>query len=231
MFEYLMPLLVMRSYPETMLASTYQGAVARQIAYAQQHGIPWGISESAYNTRDLAMNYQYRAFGVPGLGLQSGLGDDLVVAPYATMLALPIAPEQALSNIRKLIELGALGEHGLYEAIDYTEGRLPPGSKHVVIRSFMVHHQAMSLLAIGNMLHHNVMQQRFHAEPLVQATEMLLHERIPTALPLDLPEEAANVPTSAITAGNPTRTFTTANTAVPYAHILASGNHLSLIHI
>ena len=197
-----------------------------------RHGFGYSVfsqQRNGINTEPVSYTHLYRAFGVPGLGLQSGLGDDLVVAPYATMLALPIAPEQALSNIRKLIELGALGEHGLYEAIDYTEGRLPPGSKHVVIRSFMVHHQAMSLLAIGNMLHHNVMQQRFHAEPLVQATEMLLHERIPTALPLDLPEEAANVPTSAITAGNPTRTFTTANTAVPYAHILASGNHSVLL--
>ncbi len=229
MFEYLMPLLVMRSYPETLLASTYQGAVARQIAYAQQKGVPWGISESAYNMRDLAMNYQYRAFGVPGLGLQSGLGDDLVIAPYASVLALAIAPEQVLSNIRKLIDLGALGEHGLYEAIDYTAARLAPGSKHAIIRSFMVHHQAMSLLAIGNLLHNNLMPSRFHAEPLVQATEMLLHEKIPTSAPLNLPEDTTSTPTPVAVTGNPTRTFTTANTAVPYSHILASGNHSVLL--
>ncbi|NTV65676.1 MAG: DUF3131 domain-containing protein, partial [Oscillochloris sp.] len=143
MFEYLMPLLFMRRYPETLLDATYSAAVARQIAYGKDRGVPWGISESAYNARDMAMNYQYHAFGVPGLGLKSGLGDDLVIAPYATILALPVRPAEALANLRALVAEHMSGSYGLYEAIDYTPSRLPPGQQRAIIRSFMAHHQGM----------------------------------------------------------------------------------------
>src|SRR6185295_19522498 len=165
MFEYLMPLLVMRSYPGTLLDATYQTAVERQIRYGRQQHVPWGVSESAYNVRDPGMNYQYRAFGVPGLGLKRGLGSDLVITPYASALALLVRPEAALANLKALIDLGMLGRYGLYEAIDYTADRLPSGASHAIVRSFMVHHQGMSLLAFANALDGNSMQQRFHAEP------------------------------------------------------------------
>ncbi|HEU5086252.1 MAG TPA: glucoamylase family protein, partial [Roseiflexaceae bacterium] len=223
MFEYLMPLLVMRNYPETLLDSTYRGAVARQIAYGREQDVPWGISESGFNARDLSMNYQYRAFGVPGLGLQSGLGNDLVIAPYATVLALPVQFEAAMANIQTLIDHGMFGQCGLYEAIDFTPDRLPPGSKGAIVRSYMVHHQGMSLVAINNVLHNARMQQRFHAEPIVQATEMLLQEKIPHSPPLQLPEESSETPHAVTTEAHVTRQFTTPHTAVPYAHTLASG--------
>ncbi|MEO6725388.1 MAG: glucoamylase family protein [Blastocatellia bacterium] len=179
MFEYLMPLLVTRDYAQTLLDQTYKTVVARQIAYGREQAVPWGISESAYNARDLHFNFQYAPFGVPGLGLKRGLSEDLVVAPYATLLASMIAPRAALQNMQRLTQNGALARYGFYEAIDYTPERLPKNQKQVVIKSFMAHHQGMSLIALDNVLHGDVMQQRFHADPLIQATELLLQERIP----------------------------------------------------
>ena len=179
MFEYLMPLLVMRDFEGTLLNQTYAAVVARQIEYGAERGVPWGISESAYNARDLHLNYQYAPFGVPGLGLKRGLSEDLVVAPYATALAALVAPEAALENIRHLVREGALGHYGFYESIDYTPERLPQNQTRAVIRAFMAHHQGMILVAFDNLLHDRVMQRRFHDEPLVQATELLLQERIP----------------------------------------------------
>jgi cyclic beta-1,2-glucan synthetase len=179
MFEYLMPLLVTRDYPETLLDQTYKAIVAQQIAYGRKHGVPWGVSESAYNARDLHFNYQYGPFGIPGLGLKRGLSEDLVIAPYATVLAAVIAPAAALQNMQRLARTGALARYGFYEAIDYTPERIPQNQQEVVIHSFMAHHQGMSLVALDNLLQDDVMQKRFHADPMIQATELLLQERIP----------------------------------------------------
>jgi hypothetical protein len=179
MFEYLMPLLVMPTYEGTLLDQTCRAAVARQIEYGDQRGVPWGISESGYNTVDIHLNYQYRAFGVPGLGLKRGLADDLVVAPYASALALMVAPEAACQNLQRLAADGFSGRYGLYEAIDYTPARLPRAQSHAVIRSFMAHHQGMTLLSLAYLLLDRPMQKRFEAEPRFQATALLLQERIP----------------------------------------------------
>lgn len=184
MFEYLMPLIVTHNYARTLLNQTCKAVVARQIAYGHERGVPWGISESAYNARDLQFNYQYGPFGVPGLGLKRGLSEDLVIAPYATVLAAMIAPRAALQNMRRLARIGALSRYGFYEAIDYTPERVPKNQKHVIIHSFMAHHLGMSLVALDNVLHENVMQRRFHADPLIQATELLLQERIPRGVPI-----------------------------------------------
>ena len=229
MFEYLMPLILMRRYPETLLDATYEAAVARQIAYGKERGVPWGISESAYNARDLAMNYQYRAFGVPGLGLKTGLGEDLVVAPYATLLALSVRPTEALSNLRVLIADGMFGLYGLYEAADYTPERLPPGQRRAIVRSYMVHHQGMGLLALANVLHDNVMQRRFHAEPIVQAAETLLQERVPQSRPVQKAREAAQEPQIAFATPPAPRQFTTPHTLVPYTHLLSNGRYSVMI--
>ena len=181
MFEYLMPLLVMPTYDNTLLDSTCQAAVARQIGYGAQRNVPWGISESGYNTVDAALNYQYRAFGVPGLGLKRGLADDLVVAPYASALALMVAPEQACVNLQRLAAEGMLGKFGFYEAVDYTPSRLPRGQSRVVIRSFMAHHQGMVFLSLAYLLCDRPMQKRFESDPMFQATTLLLQERVPKA--------------------------------------------------
>ena len=180
MFEYLMPRLLLRSLPGTLLAEACRTAVARQIEYGRELGLPWGISESGFAAQYLDGDYQYQAFGVPGLGLKQGLEQDRVIAPYATAMATMLAPREALANFRRLTQEGAEGEYGFYEAIDYTPDRLPKGKRSVVVRSYMAHHQGMSLVALTNALLADVMTQRFQAEPMVRAIELLLQERVPT---------------------------------------------------
>jgi hypothetical protein len=184
MFEYLMPMLVMPSYDNTLLDQTCKAAVARQIEYGDQRGVPWGISESGYNTVDVHLNYQYRAFGVPGLGLKRGLADDLVVAPYASALALMVAPEAACENLQRLAGDGFMGRFGFFEAIDYTPARQRRGQTHALVRAYMAHHQGMTLLALAYLLLGRPMQRRFESDRLFQAVMLLLQERIPKAAAL-----------------------------------------------
>jgi cyclic beta-1,2-glucan synthetase len=186
MFEYLMPSLVMRSLPFTVLDQALLGAVERQVAYGREHGVPWGASESAYNLRDRHLTYQYRAFGVPDLALKRGLGRDLVIAPYASALAALIDPEAALSNLDALEQQGALGEFGFRDAIDYT--RPSPGHRFAIVGNYMAHHVGMSLVALTNALTGNLWPQRFHTDPLMRSVELLLHERIPRRLALLEPQ-------------------------------------------
>ena len=179
MFEYLMPMLVMPTYENTLLDRTCRAAVERQIVYGYQRNVAWGISECGYNTVDAALNYQYRAFGVPGLGLKRGLAEDLVIAPYASALALMVAPEDACLNLQRLAAEGLAGKFGFYEAVDYTASRLPRGQSSAVIRSFMAHHQGMIFLSLANLLLDRPMQKRFESDPMFQATTLLLQERVP----------------------------------------------------
>ncbi|MBK7705579.1 MAG: hypothetical protein IPJ30_07305 [Acidobacteria bacterium] len=231
MFEYLMPLLVMRDYEETFLNQTYRAIVRRQIDYAKKNDVPWGISESAYNARDLQLNYQYQAFGVPGLGLKRGLSEDLVISPYSTALAAHVFPTAAMDNFRRLVDEGALARFGFYEAIDYTPERLPPDQKHVFIRAFMAHHQGMMLVALNNLVHSDVMQRRFHAEPLVRATELLLQERIPHGVPASHPraEEVLSTPIVQQLSGRVTRLFDTPHLPTPRTQILSNGTYSVMV--
>ena len=231
MFEYLMPLLVMRSYPNTLLDQTHRAVVARQIEYGEERGVPWGISEAAYNGRDLQLNYQYGPFGVPGLGLKRGLSEDLVIAPYATMLAVLVSPHRALQNLRRMAREGALGSYGFYESIDYTSERLPQDQKRAVIHSFMAHHQGMSLVALDNLLNNDAMQQRFHSEPVVQATELLLQERIPRGGPAAHPraEEVLSGRVVHTLTGLVTRVYDSANLPTPRTQLLSNGTYSVMI--
>lgn len=179
MFEYLMPMLVMPGYDGTLLDQTCRTAVARQIAYGRQRSLPWGVSESGYYNFDASLNYQYHAFGVPGLGFRRGLAEDMVISPYASALALMVAPEAACDNLERLASAGIEGRFGFYEAVDYTPSRLARGQTSACVRSFMAHHQGMSLLALAYLLLDRPMQRRFAADPLFQATLLLLQERIP----------------------------------------------------
>ncbi len=179
MFEYLMPMLVMPSFTGSLLEQTCRAAVARQIAHGNQLGLPWGVSESGYYMTDASMNYQYHAFGVPGLGLKRGLAADAVVAPYATALALMVAPQDACANLQRLASIGLEGEFGFYEAVDYTPSRLGRGQSRAIVRSFMVHHQGMTLLSLAHLLLRQPMQRRFESDPTFQATLLLLQERVP----------------------------------------------------
>jgi len=226
MFEYLMPLLVMPTYPSTLLDQTYRAAVKRQIDYGKQRGVPWGVSESGYNAVDTQYNYLYRAFGVPGLGLKRGLEEDLVIAPYASALGLMIAPEAACRNLQRLASEQAVGKFGFYEAIDFTQSRLPPDSKRAVIRSFMAHHQGMTLLAFSYLLHNQPMQRRFVADPLFQATLLLLQERIPkpTSSYLQIPVSPIVSPASSRPEAS-MRVFHTPNTRTPQIQLLSNGSY------
>ncbi len=225
MFEYLMPLLVMPTYDNTLLDQTCKAAVARQIEYGKQRGVPWGVSESGYNTVDLHLNYQYHAFGVPGLGLKRGLAEDLVIAPYASVLALMVTPEAACQNLQRLAAEGFVGKYGYFEAIDYTPARQRRGQAFAIVRSFMVHHQGMSLLALAYLLLDRPMQKRFESDPQFQAVMLLLQERIPkepalfshTAQQFDL--------RSTLSAETPIRVFRSPATPMPEVQLLSNGRY------
>jgi cyclic beta-1,2-glucan synthetase len=226
MFEYLMPMLVMPCYENTLLDQTMHAAVERQIHYGRQRDVPWGMSESGYHATDTALNYQYRAFGVPGLGLKRGLAEDLVVAPYATVMALMVEPSAAYQNLLRLAEEGLAGTYGYYEAIDYTPARLPRGRTGAVVRSFMAHHQGMSLLALAHLLLGQPMQRRFEADPQLQATLLLLQERIPKAVAFHphTADRAELRPTFGL-AETPLRLITTPDTPTPEVQLLSNGRY------
>jgi hypothetical protein len=163
----------MRSLPDTLMARTLSGVVAIQRAYAKRLNIPWGISESGYAEVDDAGHYHYHAFGIPEIALKWDADAGPIVAPYASYLALGIDPLEALRNIRRMVKLGWTGAYGLYEAADYVQSLKQPR----LVREWMAHHQGMSLLAILNLLEDNAVQRWFHANPHLQATELLLHEK------------------------------------------------------
>ncbi len=226
MFEYLMPLLVMPCYDNTLLDQTCKAAVARQIEYGRQRGVPWGISESGYNTVDQHLNYQYRAFGVPGLGLKRGLADDLVIAPYASVLALMVAPEVACLNLQCLASEGYIGRFGFFEAIDYTPARQRRGQTATVVRSFMAHHQGMSLLALAYQILERPMQRRFESDRLFQAVMLLLQERIPKATSLfSHTAQLADMRAAIDVTEAPIQRFNSPDTPQPEVQLLSNGRY------
>ncbi|MCR2804441.1 GH36-type glycosyl hydrolase domain-containing protein [Paenibacillus soyae] len=232
MFEYLMPWLLMRTYRDTIWDSTYKAVVSRQIEYAKQRNVPFGISESGYFAFDHQLNYQYRAFGVPGLGFKRGLEQDLVLAPYATIMALPYAPKEGLRSLRRMEELGGRGQYGYYEAMDFTPRRLKQDGRHAVIRSFMAHHQGMSLLTLSNLLLPQSMIDRFHRNKEVRAAELLLQERIPRRFKMirhpalhRLLSGREALPNQA----EPIREFASPHTATPEACVLSNGRFSTVV--
>ena len=227
MFEYLMPKLVIKSYPNTLIEKTYKFVVNTQIKYSEAQGLPWGISESCYHAFDIALNYQYRAFGVPYLGLKRGLVNDMVIAPYATIMAIDIAPWECWKNIVKLRKLGAEGKFGFYEALDFTDSRLKEGQKCAIVKSYMVHHQGMSMLAFVNYFKENIMQKRFHSNPKIKAVDTLLQEKFPAHViiskehrekPLFNYRKQSNSEETVI------RSFTKLDT-IPGLHLLTNGSY------
>jgi len=231
MFEYLMPSLVMRAPAGSLLDQTCRLVVRRQIAYGAARGVPWGVSESGYNARDVELTYQYSNFGVPGLGLQRGLSDDVVVAAYATALAAMLDPVAALANFRRLADAGARGAYGFYEALDYTGARLPEGARVAVVRTYMAHHQGMLLVALANVLHAGVMRARFHSEPRVQATELLLQERTPRDVAVARPRAEEVSAAADVREFVPpiVRRFTSPHSAAPRTHLLSNGRYVVMV--
>ena len=239
LFEYLMPMLVMKSYAGTLLDQSCQRAVRRQVDYGRERGVPWGISESGFNIVDRHGNYQYKAFGVPGLGLKRGLGDELVVAPYATALAAMVDPARAAQNFRRLAREGVEGAYGFYEAIDYTHRKAmdsEPGSteapsapRGAVVQAYLAHHQGMSLVALANALLGDVMVRRFHADPRVQATALLLQERVPRHAPISQPRPAEETRVIAAAAPGAVRRFRSPHTRFPHAQFLSNGAYVVVV--
>jgi cyclic beta-1,2-glucan synthetase len=225
MFEYLMPLLVMPTYENTLLDQTNKAVVQKQIEYGKKRSVPWGISESGYNMVDAHLNYQYRAFGVPGIGFKRGLGEDLVISPYSTMMALMVAPNEAYKNLQVLKEEGYEGKYGFYEAIDYTTARLLRKQKRVVIQSFMAHHQGMSFLSLSYLLLNRPMQQRFESEVHLKSTLLLLQERIPRVTTFYSPSVHAGDTSIVSVSDLSVRVVNTPNTIVPEIQLLSNGRY------
>ena len=228
MFEYLMPTLVMPTYDNTLLAQTEKSSVQRQINYGKHTEMPWGISESGYNMIDTAQNYQYHAFGVPGLGLKRGLGEDLVIAPYAAVMALMVEPEKACQNLLNMSNLGFMGRYGFYEAVDYTPSRLQRNQPFALIESFMAHHQGMSMLSIAYVLLGQRMQKRFESEPALNASLLLLEEKIPKTS--SFYAHTGDVADVHVTASETDiRIIHTPDTAVPEIQLLGNENYKVMV--
>ena len=231
MFEYFMPLLIMKNYPDTLLDETYNAVIKRQKSYCKYKKVPWGISEAAFFGFDINKNYQYKAFGVPGTGLKRGLNSELVISPYSTLLALSLSISEAYPNIKKLISEGLEGRYGFYESVDYTKDRIAKSKKKSIVRCFMVHHQGMSLMALNNVLNENVLQERFHKVPQVKATELLLQEKIPNRVIYDREEQFEVVDASNEKRNSIVRRYNTAITRFPETHILSNGSYSVMISI
>lgn len=228
MFEYLMPLLVMPTYENTLLDQTYKTVVDWQIQYGKKTNKPWGISESGYNRVNANSNYQYRAFGAPRLGLKRGLEEDIVIAPYASILALMVSPEEACGNLEFLYKKGLEGRYGFYEAIDYTPSRLQRGQSSAIVYSFMSHHHGMSLLALAYLLQDKPMQKLFEAEPQFKASLLLLQERIPKAT-VFFAHSTDIAEIDYVTPGQETRVVNTPDTSIPQIQLLSNGRYHVMI--
>jgi len=231
MFEYLMPLLTMKSYRNSLLDETYSFVIKSQIKYGRQKGMPWGVSESQFNLLDKNHDYQYKAIGVPWLGLKRGLIEDAVVAPYASFLALLVQPQEAIRNIGRLKQEGMDGSHGFYEAADYTPERLPFEAKRAIVKSFMSHHQGMSLLALNNYLHHRVLQKRFNVDPEIHAARLLLQEKVPSNIVFTKETREKVLPFKGIMIKekSPVRRFSLPDPVLPNTHILSNGSYSVMI--
>ena len=231
MFEYLMPLLIMKSYKNTLLDETYSFVIKSQKKYGRQRDMPWGVSESGFNAMDKNFDYQYKAIGVPWLGLKRGLVEDAVAAPYASFLALQVDPEGAVRNIERLKAEGLEGAYGFYEAADYTPERLPFETKRAVVKTFMAHHQGMSLMALDNCLNKKAMQRRFHRDPAIHAARLLLQEKVSSTLLFTKGTKEKIIPfkSEVISERDAERRFTRPDPVLAKAHILSNGNYSVMV--
>ena len=234
MFEYLMPLLVMPNYEQTLLDQTYKGVIYEQIEYGKKFDIPWGISESGLNRTDTQFNYQYKAFGIPSLGLKRGLSKDLVIAPYATLLALMVNSRKACENLEHLTDDGYEGMYGYYEAIDFTPSHLPLNEKSIAVHSYMAHHQGMGLVSISNIMKGNKMQERFMSCPMIKAFEPLLQEKTPHNIKIDVISDDSKFEIEGINpllsnSANSNRVFDNKNIP-PEVNLLSNGRYQVMIN-
>ena len=174
-----MPNINIPKYKGSLLDESCKFMIMSQMEYAKKLQIPWGISEAAFNLKDLHSNYQYKAFGIPWLGLKRGLADEMVVSSYGSVLAITDYPKEVYQNLKKLEELGMYGKYGFYESIDFTPERIEKGKKASVVKTYMAHHQGLILLSINNLFNNNILQKRFIQNPEINAVNILLQERMP----------------------------------------------------
>jgi cyclic beta-1,2-glucan synthetase len=231
MFEYLMPPLVMKEPYGGILNQTSKLIVKKQISYGRAKHIPWGISEAAYNARDREMTYQYTNFGVPGLGLKRGLGQNLVVAPYATILAAQFLPHEAVTNLLRLKATGAMGRYGFHDAVDFTPARLPAGATRAIVANYMAHHHGMSIAAIANVVFEGRLRERFHSDPVIEAAELLLQEKAPRDIPATVLRAEAGErvqPMEAETSPD-TRLVLNPLVALPATNLMSNGHYSVMV--
>jgi len=231
MFEYFMPSLIMKNFRNTLLDETYHFVLDAQQIYGERRNVPWGTSESGYYAFDLQLNYQYQAFGVPDLGLKRGLIRDIVVSPYSSVLGISFDPRGCMENIKRLTGEGLMGYYGFYEAVDYTPEHLPEGKARGLVKSYMAHHQGMIFLALNNYLRDKVMQQRFHHNPLVQAGELLLQERIPprTIVTKEYKEPVTPMERPSRETVQVVRNFGLVDSGLPACHLLSNRKYAILV--
>ena len=178
-FEYLMPNINIPRYEGSLLDESCKFAIMSQMEYAKKLNIPWGISEAAFNVKDLHSNYQYKAFGIPWLGLKRGLADEMVISSYGSVLAVTDKPYEVYKNLKLLEQYGMYDKYGFYESLDLTPSRLKRGEDSSVVATYMAHHQALILLSLNNYLKNNIFQKRFMRNPEIEAVSILLQERMP----------------------------------------------------
>ncbi|SES70409.1 GH36-type glycosyl hydrolase domain-containing protein [Anaerobranca gottschalkii] len=233
MFEYFMPNLLLKNYRDTLLDETYKGVILAQKKYAKKRKVPWGVSESGYYTFDLALNYQYKAFGIPELGLKRGLTNDTVISPYACILAISFDPKGVIENLKKLLNEGLGGQYGLYEAVDYTPARsIIHGKDKKIVKSFMAHHQGMILMALDNFLYDNILQKRFHQNPMIRAGETLLQERVPVraVITKEFKEVEDYLPTYVTKGEELIREYQGITPYLPSCHIITNGRYSVMLN-
>ena len=232
MFEYLLPNILTKDYRNTLITESNKSAVEIQIQHGKINKAPWGISESAHAGVDFEQTYQYKAFGVPELGLKRGLGKDLVVSPYSTFLSLSYKPKAAIRNLKRMEKLGGSGKYGFYESIDFTPERLSANEDFHVVKTFIAHHQGMSLISINNFINDEIFQERFHSEPKIKSVEVLLHEKFPiTNIEIIETDEslAGFLPEDDYEESRIYRQFDTPHTVVPQTQLLSNSNYSVLI--
>ncbi len=231
MFEYLMPNLILRTPHGTLIERSCRAAVIRQITHGRRHGIPWGISESQHFLFDVNSNYRYMAFGMQYLRLQSSMRPARVVAPYATVLALPVKPDAAIRNLRRLRDIGALGRYGMFESLDFSRPNAASLKEFSLVQSFMAHHQGMIMASLSNFLNGWALQRRFHMDPMVKATEVLLEEkRSPVLVLLARYGYSINIDQQEFQEKPvESRSITELSPAIPEAHVLSNGRYLLML--
>ncbi len=232
MFEYFMPNLLLKTYGNTLLDETFKSVVLAQKKFGAKRNVPWGVSESGYYTFDMMLNYQYRAFGLSDLGLKRGLANDTVISPYSTVLGITYDPKGVIDNIERLISEGLEGTYGFFEAVDFTPARaLVHGQDKKIVKSFMAHHQGMILMALDNYLYDNVLQKRFHQNPVIKAGELMLQEKVPVraVITKEFKEFEDFEPTFTTKIEDVSRTYEGISNNIPRAHILSNGQFSTMI--